>query len=329
MALTGRQKAAMLLMSLDAGTASELLKGLGSEVVQGLAVELAYLDASGYGGVEQSFELAKEFCNSLRGNGAFHIKNFLKQMLKTTVGEQEAGKIQSQIQNLLQERDPFMTIRSVDAQTIASVLADEHPQAVAVVLSELSAKTSSEVLGLLDDSIRLSAIGRMTSSDTVTAEARLRIAQMVSGRIEAATSGTGTVVSTQQSLRKVAVILRNLDKELRDGLFEQINHEDEETGKMVSNLMLIWEDIPQISDRPLQEALRNIEAQKLALALVNADDAIVEKIKSNISERAAATLEEEASLMSTPSSKDIEDAREQIVQVLRELNEKGELSFLE
>ena len=84
-----------------------------------------------------------------------------------------------------------------------------------------------------------------------------------------------------------------------------------------------------VADRSLQEALRGIDAQKLALALVKADDAIAAKIKSNISERAVATLEEEASLMASPNKADIEEAREQIIQVLREKNEKGELAFIE
>jgi flagellar motor switch protein FliG len=93
--------------------------------------------------------------------------------------------------------------------------------------------------------------------------------------------------------------------------------------------MIIWEDIPQVSDRPLQEALRGIDSSKLALALVKADAEIIEKIKANISERAVVSLEEEASLMSDPKKEEIEDAREEIVETLRKMNENGELSFIE
>src|SRR3972149_4615088 len=106
--LTGKQKAAMLLLSLDAATASELLKDINPDTVRELAVELAYLDASGYSNSGQSLEYAREFCSSLRKKKEFKIKDFLKEMLNNTIGEEKAEQIQAQIQNLLQQRDPFI-----------------------------------------------------------------------------------------------------------------------------------------------------------------------------------------------------------------------------
>ena len=127
----------------------------------------------------------------------------------------------------------------------------------------------------------------------------------------------------------MAVILRNLAPEVREGLLGAIKGADEEAGAKVVDLMIIWEDVPQVSDRPLQEALRGLDAKQLALALFKADEVIAEKIKSNISERAKATLDEEASLMSAPKEEEIKEARGQIVASLRELDAKGELTFIE
>jgi flagellar motor switch protein FliG len=172
----------------------------------------------------------------------------------------------------------------------------------------------------------------MTKCESVPTEAKLRIAETVGRRLQAVSSdGAGGAVAArpEQSLRKVALILRSLGKELRDGLLSTINEKDENNGKKVTELMIIWSDIPQVTDRSLQEILRQVDAKKLALALNKADEDIKQKIKSNISERAAATLDEEASLMSAPKKQDIADAREEIVKALREMNEKGELSFIE
>ena len=108
-----------------------------------------------------------------------------------------------------------------------------------------------------------------------------------------------------------------------------IKEKDEESGKMVTQLMIVWEDIPLIADRSLQEGLRKIDAQKLALALVKADETITKKIRANISERAAATIDEETSLMSSPKKEAIAEAKEEVVEVLRGMNEKGELTFIE
>lgn len=235
MALRGKQKAAMLLMGLDAATAAELLKGLDARVVQELAVELAYLDAAGYRSSKGSLELARQFCSSLQNGEGFHLKSFLKEMLKSTVGDERGRQIQTQIQDLLQKHDPFIAVRSADSQTLASVLESEHPQAAAVVLSELPAKKSSEVLGLLGEGIRLSAISRMTGSETVNAEAKARIADTVCRRLEAITADGegGLQVRPERSLRKVAVILRNLCKELRDGLLDAIQKKDNKARKGV------------------------------------------------------------------------------------------------
>lgn len=332
MALTGKQKAAMLLMSLDAATAAELTKGLDSGAVQELAVELAYLDAAGMRTREQSADIMKQFCSSLLASEEFHLNRFLNEMLISAVGHEKTEQIQTQIQDLLNKRDPFISIRSAQPESIAAVLASEHPQAAAVVLSELSAKKSSAVLGHLSEDVRQNAINRMASQDTVTAEARVRIAETICKRLEAMSTdeiNEPQAVQSEQSLRKVAVILRNLSQEIRDGLLDVLTKKDAKVGEKVANLMIIWTDILHVADRSLQGALRGIDAKKLALALHKADEAISDKIRSNISERAVATVDEEISLMSDPKDKDVEAAREEIVNTLREMNKKGELRFVE
>ena len=333
MALTGKQKAALLLTSLDPATVAELLKGIDAHTVQELAVELSYLDASGERNTRQTADVARQFCKSLQDQSAFSFKSFLKEMLRNTVGEDQAKRIQQEIQDLLQRRDPFMSIRSADMQTLTAALDGEHPQAIAVVLSELPPKRGSDVLGQLSEEIRVSVISRMTSVSSVTPEAKLRIAQMIHTRIEnagAAQAGGGAIqVRPEQALRKVAVIVRNLDKEVRDGVLEAIQQKDQEAGEKIANLMIIWEDVALVGSRSMQQALRGLDERQLALALFEAPDDIAEKIKSNISERAAAMVNEEASLMSSPKKEDIRQAREKIVTAMRELNRKGEGTFEE
>lgn len=333
MALTGKQKAALLLASLDAATAAELLKGIDASTVQDLAVELSYLDASGLRDTRQTTEVARQFCKSLQQESGFRFKSFLGDMLRNSVGEDQAKQIQQEIHNLLQKRDPFLSLRSADLPTLAQVLETEHPQAVAVVLSELPPKRGSELLGLLPEGVRVSAISRMTSSGGTTPEAKMRIAQLVQSRLEATGAGSQTGAALQvrpeQSLRQVAVLMRNLDQEVRDGVLEAIRQKDQEAGNKILSLMIVWEDLPAISGRSLQQALRGIDERQLALALHEASEEIVRKIRSCISERAATMMSEEASLMAAPKKDDVRAAQDRILGVLRELNKKGELSFEE
>ena len=355
MVLTGQQKAAMLLMSLDAPTASELIKGLDAEVVQALAVEAAYLDAAGYRNSRQCFELAKQFVFSLQKQRAqpqkkaeFEINGFLGQMLKSSVGEQKAEQIQQQLTHLVQKRDPFLAIKQSETKFLASILEKEHPQAIAVVLSEMPTKKSSEILSLLHESIRASAVRRLVASGTIAPQAKQRIAEMVCNHIEQAKAPASTAAAAvaapaqpearqpaaakpepTEALRKAAVILRNLAKELRDGLLVAIREKDSQTAQAVADLMVIWEDVPLVAERPLQNALRGIDAKFLALALFKTDQTVVAKIKSAISERAVAALDEETSFLKAPKQEDITAARDKIITALRQLDEKGELSFVE
>ncbi|MGD9109940.1 MAG: FliG C-terminal domain-containing protein [Phycisphaerales bacterium] len=332
MAVTNKQKAAMMLMTLDPSTASDLLRTVNPETVRELAVELAYLDAAGYANTQQSIAYAKEFCSSLRVDVGFRLKEFLGQMLTNTIGQEKAQQIQNEISGLLQQRDPFIPLRSAEAPTIASALRGEHPQAIAIILSELSAKKSSEVLKLLDEQIRQDVIARMTSGERLTAESKTRIVEMICHKLKSLKTEQGPAAQQlhpEQSLRKVAIILRNLSQELREGLLNAIRDRDPEAVEKVTNLMIVWDDIPIITDRSLQEILRQVEAKDLALALTKADETTVKKIRSNISERAVQTLDEETSLMSAPTKQDINSARERIVDTLREHNQSGNLTFIE
>ncbi len=331
-ALTGKQKAAMLLMSLDSTTAAELLKGVDVEAVQELAVELANLDATGFSGNRQGLKLAGQFSNSLQSNQDFRINGFLKEVLKSSVGDEKTEQIQVGIQELLYKDDPFKSICSADPQTVARILQNEHPQTAAVVLSELPADKNSEVLSFLDWGIRVSIVNRMGSCGAMSAEAKARIAEVVCRHLEDfAKSGAGGTfpAKPELSLRKLAVILRNLGKEIRDGLLGVIRGKNRRAGEMVSDLMIVWEDISQLADRSLQKALRRIDVKKLALALVKADNQLIQKIKSNISKPMAALLNEQMLLVSAYEREDIEQAREEIAEILREMNEKGELAFVE
>jgi len=127
----------------------------------------------------------------------------------------------------------------------------------------------------------------------------------------------------------VAILLRGLETDLRDQMVKSLSEQNGETAQTVQQLMVTWEDLFLVAERSLQEALRSVDSRKLALALVDADEKMVERIRNNISERATAMLDEEASLLSAPKASEITEAREEILNALREMNTRGELQFEE
>lgn len=319
MALTGRQKAAMLLMSLDAVTAAELLKGINPELIQELAVELAYLDATGYQSGKQSTQITRQFCNSLQADQELNFKGYLEQMMKSNTGNEKAGQNHTRKNDIRQESDPFAPVRLLDSQTIASVLQREHPRSVAVVLSELPPKKSSDVLDLLNQGIRFSAVRRMTTCKNMAAETKAQIAETVFTRLKTFTSNDTNEAKPgrlEQFVNRIASIAQNLSKNLRATLLGSKNTQDDMADEILTGSIMIWEDIPQLADSFLQKVLMGINTKKLALALVEADDTLVQKITSNISARKAAALDKHAGHLLTAAIKDVEEARKEIIKVL-------------
>jgi flagellar motor switch protein FliG len=327
--LTGKQKAAMLLMSLDAATATELLKGLNVEEIQEIAMELARIDSSEQRDAREQAKVAQEFCSSLQQKQTrkFSMKTFLNEMLVTVLDKDKVEQIQSQVKKVSGDNDLFVDIRMASTDELVLALEGEHPQTIAVVLSELAPKKTQEVMSRLSEEARLKAVCRMTNPELVGSGVKQRMAFTVMERLKGL-EGETLAEKPEQTLRKLAIVLSGLEKDLRDQMLDEINKHDEETATMIRRLMITWEDILSIADRSLQETLRSVEPGRLAVALFGADEDIVQKIRSNISERAVAMLDEEISLMQEPLEKEVLDAREEVVGPLRDANEEGKLRLV-
>jgi len=326
MALLGKQKAAMLLMSLDTLTAVELLKGLGADEIQEIAIELARIDASEKRDVKEQAKIAREFYNSLNQeqNQKFSVKAFLNEMLANVLDKDKAEQIQSEIKKATEQKDLFLDIRQASTDELVLALDGEHPQTIAVVLSELAPKKSQEILSLLNEEVRLKAVCKMTNPEMMGSGVKQRMVYTITKRLKSF-KGETLVEKPEQTLRKLAVVLSGLEKDMRDPMLAEIGKNDEDTASMIRRLMITWEDITSVADRSMQESLRSVDSGKLALALYGADEDIVEKIRSNISDRARGMLDEEISLMQEPLEKEVLEAREQVVKPLREANEEGKL----
>jgi len=326
MALLGKQKAAMLLMSLDTLTAVELLKGLDAEEIQEIAIELARIDASKQKDLKEQARIAREFCNTLQReeDQKFSVRAFINEMLINVLGKDKAEQIQTEVRKATEQKDLFVDIRQASTDELVLALESEHPQTIAVVLSELPPKKSQEVLSLMNEQTRLKAVCKMTSPELMSSGVRQRMAATITQRLKSF-KGETLVQRPEQTLRKLAIVLNGMEKEMRDPMLAEIAKNDEETAAMIRRLMITWEDIPSVADRSLQEALRSVDSSKLAIALYGADEEIAQKIRANISERALAMLDEEMSLMQEPLEKEVLEAREEVVRPLREANEEGTL----
>lgn len=353
------QKIAVLLASLDPGTAGELLKSAKPERTPEIAAELVLLETSPEAAQAATSDLVREFTQFLQGRRktAPRQASFARQVLENAFGPR-GEEVFSQARRLVDLKDPFQPLRSLEVERIAGALAGEHPQVVALVLLELPPGKSAALIPMLNENLRTEAVSRMTLGERVSPEAKLRVAAMVQHRLEeirktqaagvetpapvaapgapAAGGGSGAAApspdakaKTAAHLRRVALLLRGLAVEVRDGLVKAIGIRSVETSKAVQELMVLWEDLPLVADRSLQAVVRNIDMRKLALALVGADPAYTNRLRANISERARGMIDEETELMKKPKPEEIQEAREELLAQLRQLNTVGELHFEE
>lgn len=335
MKVSGKRKAAMLLSCLDASTAESILRGQPQEIIQEVALELSHLDVSLRNDPGEAVNIAKEFCADLQksGSSGLHIKSFVDDILQGSAGKERAAEMRAEMQKALLEKDPFMAIASANPSQIATALEGEPPQAVALVLTSIPPKMSTEVLSRLSEEISLKAVWRMSKPGDVSPRTVRRVGELICKRLVEMTSddegSSFEEALPTEILRRVAIILSGLTKEKRDTLIEEIDGKDEDTAKMVKALMVTWEDIAKVEDRSLQESLRKVDASVLAKALYNCDPMIAEKVRSNISGRAADMVDEETTLMGEPRKKEVLQAREEVVNPLREANEAEELLFIE
>jgi flagellar motor switch protein FliG len=335
MELRGIQKAAMLLTALDPATASELLKGQPQEIIHKVAMELSQLDAKGMTGPENATSVSKEFVGELqkRNGGAIHVKSFVTNLLQNVGGKDKAAEIQSRMKKAVLEHDPFIVISNASAEQVASAVGAEPPQAIALVLSALPSKLSTEVLAKLEEQLSAQVVWRMTVPTDVSPKTLRRIGEVVCKRIiEMSSEQQSPAIrdsAGKDTLRKLALVLSGLQKDRREILLQQIQGRSDDTAKMIKALMVTWEDIPKIDDKCLQGLLRKVEAGVLAKALHGADALITQKIRSNISERLSQMIDDELSLLGEPRKKDILAAREEVAMPLREANEAEQLIFIE
>ena len=333
MALQGPQKAAMLLMHLDPPMAAELLGSAKPEIITEVATELAYLAQSDRGKGIAIDAMPPELLGMLVGCKQERSGDaFVKETLEILLGSDKSRGVLQEVNERVRMRDPFKHLRAVEVPEIAACLVGESPQVVSVVLSELPPKKSAELMEMLDEERRSATIRCMTIGQEVSSEAKLRVATVVQSRLEERRGRSEETqvdpdVVRQQQLRRVAVLLRSMAIEIRKGLIEILSQQDTEAVETIEGLMVIWEDIPQIADRALQETLRTADSRKLALAMIDADEQTSKKIRDNISERAESMLDEEASLLSEPKPDEIQQAREEILTSLREMNASGDLEF--
>lgn len=318
--LSGPRKAAVLLMALDQETAALLMKRMRREMVEEISREIANIDR-----VEPELrkEVISEFYHLVIARQYMDIGglNLARSLLEKTLPSDEARRIIQQLEHQVHEQ-PFNFLQKTETENLLTFLQGEHPQTIALVVSHLPATMSAEILVGLSPERQIEVITRVANMDQTSPEVikeverglEKRLAGLVSERFERA-----------GGVRAVADVLNLAGRATEKSIMEGLAEENPELVEEIRRLMFVFEDIMRVDDRGIQAVLKEVDNEELALALRTASDDLKEKIFSNMSERAGSLIQEEMEFMGPVRVADVESAQQKIVDVVRRLEDAGEI----
>ncbi len=320
--LSGRQKAAVLLMSLDVDIAAKVFKELDMHEVESVAVEITNLKDLAPGVVE---EVIEEFYQLMSAQN-YMVEggiDYAQVLLEKSYGLDRAKDIVEKIRVLTTVRG-FNILKKADPQQLANFLSKEHPQTIALIISHLSPDQAAEVINEFNEDLRSETILRIAKLGKVSPTLLSQIEHVVDEIAETTLSQDMAIAGGAQL---VANILNRSNNATAKAMLENIESNDFELATQIKRLMFLFEDIVTIDDRGIQRILRDVDKRDLALALKISDDKIKQKIFKNMSERASEVVKEELEFMGPVKLKEVEAAQIRIVDLIKQLEEQEEISI--
>ncbi|WP_152656397.1 flagellar motor switch protein FliG [Oceanobacillus sp. CFH 90083] len=318
--LTGRQKAAILLISLGPDVSAQVYKYLSEEEIEKLSLDISSVkkvDSALKEEVLDQFHQIAVAQDYISQGGI----GYAKTVLEKAFGKEEASSIINRLTSSLQVR-PFDFARKADPQQVLNYIQGEHPQTIALILSYLDAEQSGQILSALSKDIQADVARRIATMDSTSPEIISQIEQVLEKNI----SSSMTEDYTQTGgIQTVVEVLNGVDRSTERTILEALESKDPDLAEEIKKRMFVFEDIVTLDNRAIQRVIREVDNDDLRLSLKVASDEVKEIVFQNMSERMVTTFKEEMEFMGPVRLADVEEAQTRIVNVIRGLEEKGEI----
>ena len=318
--LTGKEKAAILLISLGPDVSSDIFKHLDDEEVEKLTLEIANQNK-----IEPEIKkkIQEEFLQLQKANDYINSGgiNYAKKILEKSFGKDKTRNIINRLTATLQVR-PFDSIRKSDPAQLLNFIQGEHPQTIALILSYIDPNQASQVLSSLSPDIQSEVAKRIAVMDRTSPEIIKEVESVLEKKLS---SVAANEYASAGGIESIVDVLNQVDRGTEKNILDKLEEDDPELVEEIKKRMFVFEDIVLLSDRAVQLVLRQVETHDLALALKTASDEVEDIITGNMSQRAAEMLEEDMEFMGPVRIREVEDAQQRIVNVIRELEESGEI----
>ncbi len=318
--LNTRQKAALLMLSLDVETATKVMRKLSQEEIEALTLEIANVKGVSSSTIEQ---VSDEF-HQLIVAQEYVVQgglDYAQHLLERSLGYAKAVDILEKVK-VLSHVTGFDTLKKADPRQLASFLQKEHPQTIALILSNLSSEQTAMVLTEFSAELRNDVAFRMATLGKVSPALITEMEQVLE---DVAESEISQSMSSLGGTKSLAAILNKCTTAEAKMILESIEQKNANLSLEIKRLMFLFEDLMFVDDKGIQRILREVDKKDLAMSLKIADEKLKEKIFANMSERARDLLQEELQYMGPVRLKEVETAQTRIVEIVKQLEDAGEI----
>ncbi|MEW6423389.1 MAG: flagellar motor switch protein FliG [Bacillota bacterium] len=317
--LNGFQKAATVLIALGADLSARVLKHLPDEEIEQVSQQISLMEnipKEVQAAVIEEFLEMSQAREYLMHGGYKYAKEVLEKALGPQKAEEILNKVAVTIQNI-----PFSSLRRTDAKQLFSFIRDEHPQTIALILTYLIPEQAALILSSLPPEKQSDVARRVAVMERISPEVVREVERVLERKLSMVAQQDQTV----GGLKTLVNILNRVDRSTEKTILEELEVSDPDLADEIRKQMFVFEDIVKLHDTAIQRVLREVDTKDLARAMRGANEEVNERIFKNMSKRAADMLRDEIQYMGPIRLREVEEAQQKIVQIIRRLDETGEI----
>lgn len=318
--ITGIQKAAILLIVLGPERSAGMFKHLKDEEIEELTLEIANTRSVSPQQKEEVINEFYELCLAQQYIAEGGI-NYAKELLEKALGNEKALDVIGKLTSSLQVK-PFEFVRKTDASQLINFIQDEHPQTIALILSYLSAQQAGQIISALAPDRQADVARRIAVMDRTSPDIIKEVEKVLETKLASLVNQDYTIIGGVDS---VVEILNSVDRGTEKHIMESLEIEEPELADEIRKKMFVFEDVLLLDDRAIQRVLRDVDNNDLGIALKGANEQVQNAIFGNLSKRLATMIKEDMEFMGPVRMKDVEEAQQKIVNIIRKLEDAGEI----
>ena len=319
--MDSRQKAAIVVVSLGADKASQIYKYLSEQDIEDLTYEVAKMGKTTNAQVEGALDEFYKLCltHKMMTDGGL---DYARDVLEKAFGESTARSLLEKVSKTLQSR-PFNFFMKGDPKALLSLLQHERPQVIALIMSYMDPEQAARVLEQLPESKRIPTVEGMAKMDRVSPEAIAVVEEEMKRKF-------ATIITSEDNMNLGGVdfeadMMNHVDRSNEKRIFDELDKTNPDLSQSIKDKMFVFENILDMDDRSVQRFVRDCDTKDIVYALKTASDEMKQLFFSNMSKRMAETVQGDLEITTNVRLKDVEEAQQRIVGIIRRLEDAGEV----